>query len=58
MKVLLVIALAIAAVFVGPWLVMLCLDAANHYDQRVPDFGYWTCLWLFLAVRVATEDRS
>lgn len=40
----------ISVYFLGAWFGMLWFDVANHFDKRVPDFGYWTTFFLSWAV--------
>lgn len=35
---------AVAALFIGAWLVMLAMGSLHHDIPAVPTVGYWTCV--------------
>jgi hypothetical protein len=40
------------------WASMLCLGAAHSVDPMIPALGYFTVLWLVLALGFATATYS
>jgi len=42
---------------VKAWLVMLLVGIAHSFDDRVPDFGYWTTLFLAAAFDIYRDTK-
>lgn len=40
-------------ILLNAYFAMLCLGIAHHTDHRVPAFGYWTVLCVFVVVELA-----